>query len=46
MLDYNKNTKGGAIIWLVQRAIAFGIGYIAGWLIFGFTLTIIGALML
>lgn len=45
MLDYNKNTKGGAIIWLVHRAIAFAIGYIAGWLILGFTLAILAGLM-
>jgi hypothetical protein len=46
MLIYDKKTRGGAIIWLIQRAIAFGIGYIAGWLAFGFTLAILAGLML
>ena len=34
------------ITWLVLRIIAFGIGYIAGWLAFGFTLAILAGLII
>jgi hypothetical protein len=34
------------MIHLIKRILAFGTGYIAGWLVFGFTLAILAGMVL
>jgi hypothetical protein len=45
-MQYDKNTRGGAVIWIVTRALAFAGGWLVGWITFFFVLAIVAGIVL
>lgn len=44
-MQYDKNTRGGAVIWFTTRALAFAGGWLVGWITFFFVLAIIAGII-